>query len=764
MKGKKEEVTQLYTLWLPISNFTKLSNEIKLHKSVKILENESNSTWSWIVIAYENAIITIDSLGFVYLDNIDSNVLKESCLDFLGIFLNEETKRTIFDTFLNRQIGYTKSNESEKELLKNFLNTISIRFESLSENIRLEYIYARLYVDLSEQDSHAETNKNDSKYKISSIKKMKFSFHNEEERDEKFQTILNRNFKNLLEKSVHFTNSLFFEKGELYDLSVIKKDFNENTDFVNFELFVNRKDMSQHRQELFNQIFKKAIQDTIEERTILHFLRVTRREYLRKIIHEISEKNELLKQLNSYLLDDLEQSIDSGNATRGSDDELTIELFIQNLLQAIPKFQIIDAKLKESYYVKIGNTTTTLQVSSNETIVGTLDYGKWKSLVKFFMDTASKVNESLTMYHQNKTLKELEDISYNANYQADIEDIRELQKNKTVLLDEDSKKIFLFIAVAALAAEAQLIESSLFFKMFNQKELWDNFYIHLIDIVINSLLYMFIIFGLIKPIFLDKSEPTTNDKGEYSKLKRLWLRLKSCCSDTHKLQVYYFDESDYDKHEHRSNKLLLNYNNRTGEFDKQKISYNNSISSYDLIMKLKGLTVMQKIEEDTFKYDLFPKLLRETPIEESNRHIYRENYRISGNNRVATKMMYRYKLSKLSLEAFLTYMREDAFMQGYTNYLATQGFSVEEHYKILEPAKKESLYLTLYIVYSFVLKINEVKEAKEYTYTIAKDQFRVHYHINKLEYQDRAEFEAKQDALAKLIDIYFLARLKRVGS
>ena len=759
----REGVSALYTLWLPITDFTKLRNEIQA-RDVIVLENSANSTWSWIIFNFKTAKITIDSLGFIYLDKIDSIELKNSCLEFLEEFLNRETKITIFDTFLNRQIGYNNNENSEKELFIKFLDTVLIGFNPLSENIKLEYIYARLYVDLKEQDTDSTLQKINSKYKISSIKKMKFSFRKEEERDEKFQTILNRNFKNLLEKSVHYTNSLFFEKGELYELSIIKKDFNQNSDFVNFELFVNKEDKSQHRQKLFNQIFKKAIQDTIEERTILHFLKITRRKYLRKIIDEIGVKNELLKQLNSYLLDDLEQSIDKGNTTRGSDDELTIEIFIQNLLQAIPKFQIIDANLKEAYYVKIGNTTTTLQVSSNETIVGTLDYGKWKSLVKFFMDTASKVNESLTMYHQNKTLKELEDISYNANYQADIEDIRELQKNKTVLLDEDSKKIFLFIAVAALAGEAPLIESSLFWEILNQKELWDKFYINLADMIINSILYMFIIFGIIKPIFLDKNEPTTNDKGEYSLVKRIWLKLNSCCLDIKKLNIYYFDESDYDKHEHRSNKLLLNYNTQTKEFDKQKISYNNSISSYDLIKKLKELDVKQKIDTNIFTYGLFPKLLKETPIDESNTHVYRENYRISGNNRVATKVMYRYKLSKLTLEDFLKYMKEDAFMQGYTTYLETQGFSIEEHYELLEPLKSASVYLTLYIVYSFVLKINEVKQGKEYTYTIAKDQFRVHYHINKLEYQDRVEFEAKQDALAKLIDIYFLARLKRIGN
>jgi hypothetical protein len=155
-------------------------------------------------------------------------------------------------------------------------------------------------------------------------------------------------------------------------------------------------------------------------------------------------------------------------------------------------------------------------------------------------------------------------------------------------------------------------------------------------------------------------------------------------------------------------------------------------------------------------------LLRDAPLDKNHEYIYRENYRISGNDRVATKVMYRYKISDLKLEDLLTYMREDAFMQGYSTFLLKQDFSIDEQYNILEPSQYKSSYLTLYIVYSFVLKFNNLERNGEYRYAISKDQFRVHYHINKLDYIDREEFDKKQNALAKLIDIYFLRRLKRV--
>ncbi len=188
------------------------------------------------------------------------------------------------------------------------------------------------------------------------------------------------------------------------------------------------------------------------------------------------------------------------------------------------------------------------------------------------------------------------------------------------------------------------------------------------------------------------------------------------------------------------------------------------ISSYELVNNLKQISLIQTIANNPFSFELFPKLLRETPITEEQNYIYRENYRISGNDRVATKLMYRYKINDLTLEQLLKYMKEDNFMKNYANHLKNQDFSLEENYKILEELQNSSIQLTLYIVYSFVLKFdNHDRENQNiYNYTIYKDQYRVHYHINKLIYKEREDFETKQDSLAKLIDIYFLTRLKKI--
>jgi hypothetical protein len=758
MKQSKNKLFPLYTLWLPITSFRALRKNFKSCEKLQEREDETNSNWSWLVFEYGEVVITVDSLGFFYLDKITSQEQKREVLALLYALLNSETIINIEETFLNKQIGY---DAKEENAFVAFLENIAIGFEEIIDKVKLEYIYSHLYVDLTKQ---SEVNK-DKKYKISSVKEMKFSLetNNSEHLESNFQTILNRNFKKILEKSIYYTHSLDFEKGEVYELSIIHENCKKIADFVNFELFINDSDQSKIRDKLFCQVLKKAIQDTIEERTILHFLRQTRQRYLNAITEEINRKNTLLKKLNSYLLDDVEKSFDVSERLSGSsEDESAVEMFIQNLLQVIPKFHMIDSKLKEAYYVKVGNTTTNLQVNEGETIVNTLYYGKWKGSVNLFINTASKVSESLTMYHQNKTLRELEDISYNANYQADIEDIRELQKNRAIALDEGTKSILFYVTIAALAGEAPIFQSKLlFFTSSEPFSFVDAIWTNGIDVVSNSILY-FVILSVLIGSFI--AEPQSlNGKRKHSpwylrprKFVEKWKLKRK------RLKEYAFEESDYDKHEYRSNKLLLSYNQSDKLFEKHPIEYNHALSSYALISALKEVEMTQMAAENLFRFELFPQLLKETPIAADQEYIYRENYRISGNDRVAVKLMYRYKINDLSLERFLTYLKEDAFMQGYEKHLEKQGLSLKKQYEVLSDSVENDVHLTLYIVYSFVLKFDKITKENIYHYTIYKDQYRVHYHINKLLYKNREDFEKKQEALAQLVDIYFLTRLKKI--
>ncbi len=183
------------------------------------------------------------------------------------------------------------------------------------------------------------------------------------------------------------------------------------------------------------------------------------------------------------------------------------------------------------------------------------------------------------MYHQNKTLKELENISYNANYQADIEDIGELQKNRAISLDNKTQKIFFLIAIASLAGKA--------------------------------------------PIFISKYFC-------YSIISNI------------------FNTSD------------------SNDFKKHHIKYNHAISSYELVNNLKQISLIQTIANNPFSFELFPKLLKETPITEEQNYIYRENY------------------------------------------------------KILEELQNSSIQLTLYIVYSFVLKFDNHDRENQNIYNLQR--------------------------------------------
>jgi len=734
--------TQLYALWLPITDFDEFYKSLKLSDLVI----NHNSNWSWITFHHNNVDFTMDSLGFVYLDGVTKENLEDS-LSFITQHLNKKTKVNIQNTFLNKSIGYIEEEHSSKEAeLLNFMLKIVTFFPQLSNKLLFEEVSTSLFC---KEKVFLDTNE------------LKFSL---KDKIDSFQTILNRNFQNMLKKSIYFTHGLNFEKGELYELSIVDNVYNSmEKELLNLTLHleINGQSHAHQKEALFKQIIKKIIQDTIEERVILNFLKVTKTEYLRNIINEIAINNEILKKLNSYLLEDLKEENTKYQKMKDLDDESATEIFIQNLLQVIPKFHMMDTKIQEAYYIKVGNSTTNLNVKKDETILNTLYYRKWKASIDFFIETASKAKESLGMYHKNKTLKELEDISYNANYQADIEDIRELQKNKALLLDEETKKILFLVAIITLTGEAPLIPFP------EIKSILSNiFYMG-----VNFLLYSFLLYTIVIPYIRGRK----NDKTflEVGKTFLRYLKEKVFKRDIEvkkesKVKAHTFEESDYDKHELRSSRSLYTYNESSQSYEKISISYNNLISAYGLVEKLKKVNLTQDTKIGLFSFDLFPKLLRDVPISNEEKHIYRENYRISGNDRVATKIMYRYKLSELKLSTLLEEMKKDSFMNSYAEYLSDEEaakFSIEKAIENLKPHAdyEEESQVTLYIVYSFVLKFYSLdsKNKNIFNYTISKDQFRVHYHINILDYDDAKDFEKKQTNLAKLIDVYFLKRLKR---
>jgi hypothetical protein len=715
----------LYSLWLPITHFLKIAQN--LEKENIDYNYQSNSDWNWLNFKYKDSLIVMDSLGYIYIESNEYN--KKSIFELIAKILSIETIFTIKKTFLNPQIqSYNKALS-----ILNFMENIYIEVSSY-KNLKIEYVSAHLLIK----------NK-----KICSDNKIKFSVNREDNLNEEtsFYHILNRNFCQLLNKSVYFTHGFEFEDGEIYNcLSLLTQErlepLLESIQQSNISFKIN----NELNNDILLGVLKKAIQDTIEEKTVLHFLNITKNLYLNNILDKISTTNSSLNKLNSYLLATPNQNNFLYNPIKNHDfDEEDIEVFVQNLLSSIPKFHNIESKIKETYYIKVGNTTTSNRVEESETIGKTFFYSKWTASIQYFMETVNNIKESLNIYHQNKNLKELEDISYNANYQADIEDIRDLKNDENTLLNDSTKNyisLILFIfAIITLVGEAPLYKNIIpiykepfFLKIVSI--IGTNLLQHTINIFLYSLLFFLLFYPFIKKYF--KTKP--NKKG-----------------------IYNFEDSDYDKHEHRSNKSL--YTLKDGKNIKVTVGYNDVISAYSLMKQLKVKEITKPIGDSLNSFSIFPKLLQKTPIDID--YTYRENYRISRNDKVTTKIMFRYKITKISLKEFIQLLNEDDFVNYYISYISKENidkkdFSKERLIKSLkiENWNSDEVKLNLYVVYSFILKLNKISQ-NNCDYSIVKDQFRVHYHINKLYYEKQEDLEEQQECLAQLVYIYFLARLKK---
>ena len=103
-------IKTLYSLWLPIVNFQDFKKNID---KKYILENHKNSNWSWVIVRYSDSTITIDSLGYVYIemDELEQEIKDNPyILQFIANSLDNETKIIINETLLNKKIGYVDEN------------------------------------------------------------------------------------------------------------------------------------------------------------------------------------------------------------------------------------------------------------------------------------------------------------------------------------------------------------------------------------------------------------------------------------------------------------------------------------------------------------------------------------------------------------------------------------------------------------------------------------------------------------------------------
>ena len=780
----------LLTLWLPITNFNEIEKKIN-HLEGEMRDSSTFNTTvnrNWKVKTHTKTIedieykLILDSLGFIYIESISPHIDKSVILGYLNSeILNKKTKKLIENTFLKLSILCENHTDFNK-----FLCDISI--EIAVDSIEIEYLKYNIKYD------------KENIYKNKS--KVKFIIKSKNSSDEShFESIINRNFKKLLEKSLFYSHGLKYDKNELYELKSITNIVSIPPEFK-LDIFENSENIQSNNTEIIlRNIIDKAIQDTIEEKTILEFLEKTQENNLRSIFDKIQSINCSLLKLNSHLLaTNKEDKYCIEKKCNSMDSEEDIEVFVQQLFYVIPEFRVIESKIKEAYYIKVGNTTTDSQVNKSETLDNVLFYERWKMAISYFENMSSKIKDTLTLYHQNKSIKELEDISYYENYQSDLDDIKNIkskEENGYSLSSQTKaylKHVTMVIGVTALSGEAPLykvaqiktkelsnISTELFFNDMTFYIAISNFFEILMNIIIYGAIFYFIFkIPIVKKFF---SEAEEEIKEGY----------------------YIFNSNDYDKHEHRSHKALMSFNHKNANLERLTIEYNEIMSAYTLMKNL------QKKEITSFsskRFSIFPTLLQSIYNKAYEKKFgYIEDYRISRRDKITTKILLRYKITDLPLKKFLEdFVEKDDFLdvfnkiynhknntsklykningqlsneiekwqdmgdgvyknrdlsQKFPKYALVEDIKIEEFIKEIKRLVGEEglnkIKLNFYIVYAFNLKMDDSTINPNFIYNIFKDQFRVHYHTNKLPLK---EMEKIQEYLAQIIYIYFLARLK----
>ena len=723
----KDTGYKLKLCWLPIIQFSKLIDNLSKETEIDIdrdadLSSNKNQIRS-IKLTYKNLKIYIDSLGFLYLEPTKNETTEEEIREFIEIFaksLSIKNRQFLNDTFLNKDIINNRNNNNDNLNITDFIENISININKIDS------------LDIKHIEYSLNSTYRYNFFKKNRKSKVKLTIKDNATKED-LNNIINRNLVKILEKSIFYTHSLEFEENEIYNLSIFKNNsdtIEQLTNNLEFILKENGQEKDSNKKILTNAI-KKAIQDTFEENVLLNFLDITKKSYLSKVYDKIADINRSLEELNSKIL-----AVD--NITGSYNTEEEIEIFIQKLLYSIPKFKAIDSKIKAAYYLRIGNLTTSTNVDDSETIEHTFYYQKWRSSIEYFENMAQEIKNIITIYHQNKNIKSLEDVVYYENYQSDIEDIRNIQGRVYTISDDAKsylKNIGFFVAIASLSGEAPIFKISKEDKFELIKKIYDIVDTEsatinrLIEVTINFIFYL-IVFIII-----------------YKLTKQIY-RLIKWCIDSFRTKYYIFDSSDYDKHEHRSTKALYNVNEKQ-ENTICEITYNEVDSAYELIKELKKYKLKKYIKRE-YEYNIFPEILKEP-----YKYGIQENYRISRIDKVITKILFRYKIINFELNKFIKIIKESC---KFTEYYE----AISENEKILDQIIRDlenlqNVNLTIYIVYSFTLKMNK-KNGLDYTYNIIKDQYRVHYHIDKL---PKNKLNKYQESIAKLVYIYFLARFKK---
>ena len=180
---------KLYTFWLPFVGFNGFYKKVDKVSSIQTHSKDEDS--------YS---ILLDSTGFFYIQT--DKKFQEISQDIVKNFINKQTKKLLFDTLLNSNImcqesNNKNSNDQDKDLCE-FIEYICMEIDTLG----------KLNLNLFAYTLDDTTNY---KYKFELLD------------NSNLNNIINRNFEQLVKKSLFFTKGLTFDENEVYNLNIFEE-------------------------------------------------------------------------------------------------------------------------------------------------------------------------------------------------------------------------------------------------------------------------------------------------------------------------------------------------------------------------------------------------------------------------------------------------------------------------------------------------------------------------------------------------------------
>jgi len=233
------------------------------------------------------------------------------------------------------------------------------------------------------------------------------------------------------------------------DLICQKKKEKEKIENVDYEI-----DSSfwQERKDNIDNISYVLIQDAIEKMAMRKFLEITeQRPYFQRIKLGIeTARSRMITKIMSLATDLHISQIHYGSEYEDfqfSDDKL--EAYTELLLSKVPQLKNIDIMLKNSYYMKIGNTSDVDTINEMESIESFSGYQSWNHTLVSIEEDLKSLSESHQIFNDKKALFELEEIKREETSRNDFNDILSAgeQEKQLYSMTDSDRSYFMLIAV-----------------------------------------------------------------------------------------------------------------------------------------------------------------------------------------------------------------------------------------------------------------------------------------------------------------------------